>query len=204
MWSLTAVWFCCKYESLAHKQSHTDTCKTQEWDISPCTLLFNPPPLSVCVCVSGDVYQINIRWSSCYHWNHRECEFLFLSVGSFTLHQPQFMVSCSIVTVNPLPQHLPNMFPSSFSLLQFPPLQSPADQCKKIHAGDEVIQVNHQTVVSLKAANMSRDMYFHTHTANCSPLCDILRRHQRTWLSITTTSAATMERPVPSLYCYVG
>lgn len=28
-------------------------------------------------------------------------------------------------------------------------LQSPADQCKKIHAGDEVIQVNHQTVVSL-------------------------------------------------------
>uniref|UniRef100_A0A8B9D9T9 Connector enhancer of kinase suppressor of ras 2 n=1 Tax=Anser cygnoides TaxID=8845 RepID=A0A8B9D9T9_ANSCY len=25
---------------------------------------------------------------------------------------------------------------------------SPADQCKKIHAGDEVIQVNHQTVVS--------------------------------------------------------
>ncbi len=28
------------------------------------------------------------------------------------------------------------------------PLQSPADQCKKIHAGDEVIQVNHQTVVS--------------------------------------------------------
>lgn len=28
------------------------------------------------------------------------------------------------------------------------PVQSPADQCKKIHAGDEVIQVNHQTVVS--------------------------------------------------------
>lgn len=27
-------------------------------------------------------------------------------------------------------------------------LQSPADLCKKIHAGDEVIQVNHQTVVS--------------------------------------------------------
>uniref|UniRef100_A0A8C3P2H3 Connector enhancer of kinase suppressor of ras 2 n=1 Tax=Cyanoderma ruficeps TaxID=181631 RepID=A0A8C3P2H3_9PASS len=26
---------------------------------------------------------------------------------------------------------------------------SPADQCKKIHAGDEVIQVNHQTVVSI-------------------------------------------------------
>uniref|UniRef100_A0A672THE5 Connector enhancer of kinase suppressor of Ras 2 n=1 Tax=Strigops habroptila TaxID=2489341 RepID=A0A672THE5_STRHB len=26
---------------------------------------------------------------------------------------------------------------------------SPADQCKKIHAGDEVIQVNHQTVVSV-------------------------------------------------------
>lgn len=25
--------------------------------------------------------------------------------------------------------------------------QSPADRCKKIHAGDEVIQVNHQTVV---------------------------------------------------------
>lgn len=30
-----------------------------------------------------------------------------------------------------------------------PPLQSPADRCRKIHAGDEVIQVNHQTVVSL-------------------------------------------------------
>lgn len=29
-------------------------------------------------------------------------------------------------------------------------LKSPADRCKKIHAGDEVIQVNHQTVVGLK------------------------------------------------------
>lgn len=28
-------------------------------------------------------------------------------------------------------------------------LKSPADRCKKIHAGDEVIQVNHQTVVGL-------------------------------------------------------
>ena len=27
------------------------------------------------------------------------------------------------------------------------PSQSLADRCKKIHAGDEVIQVNHQTVV---------------------------------------------------------
>lgn len=35
------------------------------------------------------------------------------------------------------------------------PLQSPADQCKKIHAGDEVIQVNHQTVVSDQASKHS-------------------------------------------------
>jgi len=34
----------------------------------------------------------------------------------------------------------------ALSLLLF---QSPADRCKKIHAGDEVIQVNHQTVVSV-------------------------------------------------------
>lgn len=36
-----------------------------------------------------------------------------------------------------------------FSSTVFPffPQKSPADRCKKIHAGDEVIQVNHQTVV---------------------------------------------------------
>lgn len=33
-------------------------------------------------------------------------------------------------------------------------LQSPADQCKKIHAGDEVIQVNHQTVVCITVCNV--------------------------------------------------
>ncbi|XP_024139161.1 connector enhancer of kinase suppressor of ras 2 isoform X2 [Oryzias melastigma] len=31
---------------------------------------------------------------------------------------------------------------------------SPADQCKKIHAGDEVIQVNHQTVVGWQLKNL--------------------------------------------------
>ncbi|KAK6317001.1 hypothetical protein J4Q44_G00124010 [Coregonus suidteri] len=31
---------------------------------------------------------------------------------------------------------------------------SPADQCKKIHAGDEVIQVNHQTVVGWQLRNL--------------------------------------------------
>lgn len=40
----------------------------------------------------------------------------------------------------------------SFTVFKCLRLQSPADQCKKIHAGDEVIQVNHQTVVSAKAA----------------------------------------------------
>uniref|UniRef100_A0A673HRW4 Si:ch211-26b3.4 n=1 Tax=Sinocyclocheilus rhinocerous TaxID=307959 RepID=A0A673HRW4_9TELE len=40
---------------------------------------------------------------------------------------------------------------------------SPADQCKKIHAGDEVIQVNHQTVVCIIAwpvMNMSENLKF--------------------------------------------
>uniref|UniRef100_A0A671MUI8 Si:ch211-26b3.4 n=1 Tax=Sinocyclocheilus anshuiensis TaxID=1608454 RepID=A0A671MUI8_9TELE len=46
---------------------------------------------------------------------------------------------------------------------------SPADQCKKIHAGDEVIQVNHQTVLMLKGfqvdlmkpvMNMSKNFKF--------------------------------------------
>lgn len=32
-------------------------------------------------------------------------------------------------------------------------VQSLADRCKKIHAGDEVIQVNHQTVVRLFSAH---------------------------------------------------
>uniref|UniRef100_A0A3Q2PI06 Si:ch211-26b3.4 n=1 Tax=Fundulus heteroclitus TaxID=8078 RepID=A0A3Q2PI06_FUNHE len=32
---------------------------------------------------------------------------------------------------------------------------SPADQCKKIHAGDEVIQVNHQTVVTCRTSTSS-------------------------------------------------
>lgn len=32
-------------------------------------------------------------------------------------------------------------------------IQSLADRCKKIHAGDEVIQVNHQTVVRLFAVH---------------------------------------------------
>ena len=44
----------------------------------------------------------------------------------------------------------------SFFLLQFLPPQSPADLCKKIHAGDEVIQVNHQTVVSRKSLQTQR------------------------------------------------
>ncbi|KAG7259281.1 hypothetical protein CRUP_036210 [Coryphaenoides rupestris] len=33
---------------------------------------------------------------------------------------------------------------------------SPADLCKKIHAGDEVIQVNHQTVVSHRSPPVAR------------------------------------------------
>lgn len=35
-------------------------------------------------------------------------------------------------------------------------LKSPADRCKKIHAGDEVIQVNHQTVVGLMFCSSAR------------------------------------------------
>ena len=37
----------------------------------------------------------------------------------------------------------------SLTLLFLLHFQSPADRCKKIHAGDEVIQVNHQTVVCI-------------------------------------------------------
>lgn len=51
-------------------------------------------------------------------------------------------------------QFLPYLFPMFLSVPpQCVPLQSPADQCKKIHAGDEVIQVNHQTVVSTRTIN---------------------------------------------------
>lgn len=76
------------------------------------------------------------------------------------------------------PQYILNLFSLSF-LLQCLSLQSPADQCKKIHAGDEVIQVNHQTVVSYTASKLNtvaiknhRKCTFHVfplwiHTANC-------------------------------------
>jgi hypothetical protein len=36
-------------------------------------------------------------------------------------------------------------------------IQSPADRCKKIHAGDEVIQVNHQTVVCIITSRAGGD-----------------------------------------------
>lgn len=36
-------------------------------------------------CLAGDVYQINIWWAPCYHWNHRECEFLLYLFWSETL-----------------------------------------------------------------------------------------------------------------------
>lgn len=52
-------------------------------------------------------------------------------------------------TIEPL-QHQLSLLPLFSSVFRF---QSPADQCKKIHAGDEVIQVNHQTVVSHTAPN---------------------------------------------------
>lgn len=115
------------------------------------SIVLNPPSLAVCACVSGDVYQIDVRWTPRYHWHHRECEFLFYSLGSLTLRQPQFMLSTSTLTMNPCLNISWVCFHCPFPLQLLPP-QSPADQCKKIHAGDEVIQVNHQTVVSKKAS----------------------------------------------------
>lgn len=54
--------------------------------------------------------------------------------------------SAFIVLIPALSFHLYTL-PVKWIFLSCP--QSPADQCKKIHAGDEVIQVNHQTVVSI-------------------------------------------------------
>lgn len=52
-------------------------------------------------------------------------------------------------------------------------LQSPADQCKKIHAGDEVIQVNHQTVVCIIVCNVMLPYV-------CVCVCvDVLPLHRR-------------------------
>lgn len=47
-------------------------------------------------------------------------------------------------------------------------LQSPADHCKKIHAGDEVIQVNHQTVVCIIAWLTS---VLTLHQSICAVMC---------------------------------
>lgn len=42
------------------------------------------PYLLMGASVPGDVHQINVRWSSRYHWNHRECEFLKTPANSVT------------------------------------------------------------------------------------------------------------------------
>lgn len=111
------------------------------------------------------------------------------------------------------PHFLPNLSPFSFSVLPFLLMQSPADQCKKIHAGDEVIQVNHQTVVSTKRVASKhktvltknpRKCTFHVftlwiHTANCllfSILCYIEELSRYTVPATTTTTTAAMMLPV--------
>lgn len=155
----------------------------------------------MCACVPGDVHQIDIWWSPRYHWNHREREFLFHLDGSLTVHQ--------ILLWQRIYASLSPKFASVFVFcLPILPLQSPADQCKKIHAGDEVIQVNHQTVVSLKASkpnsvviknNSICTFYVFplcTHTTNClfSILCyveELLRSMTFATTTITTTTTAS-------------
>lgn len=111
----------------------------------------------------------------------------------------------------------PDFVSISFFLLQFLPPQSPADLCKKIHAGDEVIQVNHQTVVSRKVFKLNavvvkshRECPFRVwiRTANCLflfILCYVEEMSRYTMSATTTTTAtATMVLPVLCLCRYVG
>lgn len=103
-------------------------------------------------------------------------------------------------------------------LLQFLPPQSPADQCKKIHAGDEVIQVNHQTVVSVKSFQTqhcsheeSQEMYF-PRVSSVNTYCKCLlfsilcyvEEMSRYMMPATTTTTAAMVLPVLCLCRYVG
>lgn len=182
---------------------------------SLCTLYWNLPAY-----VSGDVHQINVWWTPRDHRNHRECEFWFHTVGSST-----FPPKHNLWSQIPLAQWIhtllyPDFVSISFFLIQFLPPQSPADLCKKIHAGDEVIQVNHQTVVSRKVSKLNavvakshRECPFRVwiRTANCLLLfilCYVeeMSRYtmSATTTTATTTATATMVLPVLCLCRYVG
>uniref|UniRef100_H3DEB0 Si:ch211-26b3.4 n=1 Tax=Tetraodon nigroviridis TaxID=99883 RepID=H3DEB0_TETNG len=73
---------------------------------------------------------------------------------------------------------------------------SPADQCKKIHAGDEVIQVNHQTVVGWQLKNLVNAL----REDPCGVILTLKKRPQNTLSSTPALlSLFPLAPPVPPL-----
>lgn len=98
---------------------------------------------SILLYLPGDLHQIHLRRASRHHRNNRErecCWFWITKVTSTVSDEILVCVDAAVCCVVFLPMRVKTNCDSA--------LQSPADKTKRIHAGDEVIQVNKQTVVS--------------------------------------------------------
>lgn len=104
------------------------------------------PFTSVCL-PTGHVHQVNIWRPACNHRDHRRSEYKpFVFLIHLHVERSGRLVVSGVTTVRW--SSVGWLWLSDCGSLSAP--QSLADRCKKIHAGDEVIQVNHQTVVRLQ------------------------------------------------------